>query len=131
MIDIKRMDNADTDFYAVMGRFLSRRSIVDEIGSPIWDDDGKVWFVALSGGAVQGWVAVTSTKNAVKFCSDYILPDFRSSGVYAKLFAERDKAYGHLDASATVSPMSLQAYLSNGFQQTGTRGKYTVVKRSA
>ena len=61
-VKITRMTNRDPGFYELVGPFLSRREIVAEIGAPIWDDDGKDWFVARRGKKVLGFAALKPHK---------------------------------------------------------------------
>ena len=126
---LRQMSNRDKDFYKIMGPFLSRREIVAELGNSVWDDDGKDWFVAIDKGAVLGFVAAVLAHGKVQFCSDYVLPEHRNSGVYDRIFEARLAAYPSEEIAATVTPMSLPCYEAHGFIKTGMRGKYIVVKR--
>lgn len=131
MSKVLKLDNSNPDFYVIMGKYLSRRDIVKEIGGNVWDDDGKVWFIALNGDEVQGWVAVTVNKSVATYCSDYVLQAHRGSDIEGILFDARDKEYNHLEVRATVSTTALKPYLSRGFCEIRTNGQYTVIERKA
>lgn len=126
---IKKVTNNDDDFYTLIGPYLARRSIAKELGGNVWDDDGKVWYVALMDGKVCGFVAALYKQNKVTFCSDYILPEFRNAGIYNKLFATRLSDCKDNIIMATATPLSLNHYLNNGFVVTGARGRYRNMKR--
>jgi GNAT superfamily N-acetyltransferase len=123
------MTNQDNLFYETMGPYLSRREICKELGYSVWDDDTKVWFIALVDDQVAGFGAALSSKSIVRFCSDYVLPKYRGLGVYEAIFDERLKEFDSTFITATVTDASLPIYLSNGFKETDTRGKYHIVKR--
>ncbi len=126
---ISKVTNSSKDFYKTMGPFLSRREIVKEIGNSVWDDDGKVWYLATRDGRVCGFVAALKQNKNVVFGSDYVLPDCRAQGAYKSLSAARLADYHDDTVVATVTGDSLKQYIGNGFTETGTRGKYHTVKR--
>jgi len=129
-IAIKRITNKDKDFYNIMGPMLSKRQIVKELGNNVWDDDGKIWYVAMINKKVCGFVAALEQSKNVLFCSDYILPEYRGQGIYELLFAARLSDFKNSVITSTITDASMRTYLSNGFVETGTRGKYHVVRRN-
>jgi RimJ/RimL family protein N-acetyltransferase len=44
---IIRITNQDAYFYRIMGPYLANRAVSKEIGYNLYDDPGKVWFVAV------------------------------------------------------------------------------------
>ena len=130
-ITIKKITNLDQCFYPTLGSFLSKRNIVKELGNSVWDDDGKIWYVALDENAVAGFVAAIDSGKSVTFCSDYVLPKHRNEGVYSALFSARLADFRCRDVVATATGMSLGRYLENRFEESGTKGKYHVVRRRA
>lgn len=122
---IRRLTNTDGDFYLLVGPLLSRRSIVAELGSPVWDDEGKVWHVAVNGeGEVFGMVGRTDSE----ICSMWVVPDRRGDLVGAGLL--------HAAASdtddplrATVKPDAVELFARLGFTESGTKGSYTKMVR--
>lgn len=87
-MNIRQMRNTDADFYTVMGPYLARRSIIKALGEPLYDDDDKVWFVAVSDGQVQGFAAITPGTVAY-FDAAYVMPEARNTGVYRQLLSAR------------------------------------------
>lgn len=132
-LTITRLNNTDPAFYPTLGPFLARRTVVAELGAPVWDDDGKQWFVARDdAGKVLGFRAVSVKGRVATFCSAYVVPEHRGEGVYAALIADAlDYAAGVADeAKATVQEGAVKALKKAGFKATGERGKFTLMERA-
>lgn len=131
-ITVERRTRADADFYTLLGPFLSRREIVAELGAPVWDDDGKAWFIVRIDGAVAGFRAVTAKGRVANFCSAYVVPSHRRQGIYTALIADAlDYARGVADsARATVRADAVPALRAAGFKATGTRGTFALMERA-
>lgn len=128
---IRRLTNADPDFYPLVGPFLGSRQVHRDIGNPIWDELGKVWYVALQNNVVCGFVAAISQSGGVVFCSDYVVPACRERGVYAELFINRIHDYADEPIiTAAVLPAAIKVYASHGFAPIGNRGRYTTMRRT-
>ena len=111
-----------------MGPYLSRREIVAELGFPVWDEDGKTWFVAVDNGRVVGFCARVDDAPGHVFKSAYVLPHCRRHGIYRELFARRiDGLVGPI--SSTVTDAALPMFVAYGFTVTGKRGRYNRVVR--
>ena len=130
-IEILRIENTDSQFYVLIGPFLSKRCVVKELGYAVWDDDEKIWFVSVLNGEAIGFVAAVESKGKVIFCSDYVVPGRRNAGNYKRLFKKRLDYYRCKSISATVTASSLKVYTVNGFTEKRRRGKYIVVERAA
>lgn len=125
---IVQMTNKDERFYATLGPYLSRREIVTEIGTPIWDDDGKEWFLAYRGRKLVGFAGRREHGNHSALVSAYVLPDHRKSGVYTALLRARVDGFdGPLRAIAT--PASVPALKRVGLKANGKRGRFTVMEK--
>jgi GNAT superfamily N-acetyltransferase len=125
---ISILTNTDSDFYSLMGQFLSRREIVTELGAPLWDDDGKVWFVAQRDGCVIGFAALTFHGKAATFCSAYVLPEHRKSGVHTELLEYRIAFCRErgIERGVTVAKAAAVAQLQKaGFVSKATTKNYT------
>jgi GNAT superfamily N-acetyltransferase len=126
---IVTMTNQDDRFYSTLGPYFSRREIVKELGSPVWDDDGKEWFVVYRGRTLVGFAALRQHGNHTSLVSAYVLPEHRKTGIYTALLRARVTGFdGNLRAIAT--PEALPALKRAGFKATGKRGKFTVMDRS-
>jgi len=121
--------NEDVRFYPLLGPFLSRRSVVKELGYSVWDDDGKKWVVALYGSLVLGFVGFVYKDSFVELCSDWVQPDCRKRGTYQRLFNCRLESIGNQNCKATVTDMALSVYLNSGFESVRKNGRYTCVER--
>jgi len=126
---IRRMTNQSRGFYSLMGPYLSRREIVADVGGPIWDDDGKVWYVGMAHGMVLGFAAAADRGSWVQLQSAYTLPAWRRHGVYRRLLDARLEDYAGRAIRATCTTASLPALLARGFTVTSTRGAFTRVAR--
>lgn len=130
VLKIQRMTNEDERFYATLGPWLSRRSVVNELGSPIWDDDGKEWFVAFRGRKLVGFAALRRVGQHLSLVSAYVLPEHRRQGVYAALVRARVEAAGSEALKAVATADAVPALKRAGLKQSGERGKYTVMERA-
>ena len=122
-MDIKILKNTDYEFYKLLGPFLARRSIEKEIGSKIYDDDNKIWFVAKKDKDVIGFAAVI--KNNV--CSSYILPQYRKIGIFTKILLYIINNYKKLKTVANQN--SYKIFLKNGFIVKRKKGSFYVMER--
>ncbi len=52
---IVKLTNRNKSFYPTMGPFLANRHIEKDIGYKLYDDAGKIWFVAKKGQKVIGF----------------------------------------------------------------------------
>lgn len=122
---IRDITNREPEFYSVVGPYLSRREIVAELGAPVWDDDGKVWSLAVSEDArVLGFIA---TKNA-DICSFWVEPGSRGRLIgSALLYRIVSRATDELRTTATEQAVELFGLF--GFTETGQRGRYTIMRR--
>ena len=127
---VLRLTNQEEPFYSLIGPFLSRREIVGELGSPVWDDDGKVWFVAVSEDGVIGCVGVQQKRAHSLISSLYVIPEGRKQVVGATLLA---RALGETkgEVRAVVTEMSRELFTLAGFEETGARGGFTLMKRDS
>lgn len=98
--------NRDPEFYAIMGPHLSRRSIVAELGDPVWDDDGKRWFLAFEGEILVGFAGLRTAGPKATFCSSYVFPPFRRRRVYSALIQAR---LAELRTGTTATTMARKA----------------------
>lgn len=124
-IKILRMSNTDDAFYSTMGPFLSRRKIVSELGFPVWDEDDKAWYVAISSEEVIGFACSTKRADATVFHSDYVLPGWRGVGVYKRLIADRLSDVQQWPVRAVATPASAPILEKYGFAVVRMRGKYS------
>jgi len=130
---ILKLKNTDLDFYPLMGPFLSQRSIVKELGAPIWDDAGKRWYVAMIDGSVVGFAAVfiSVKQSKLTFCSAYVLKANRCQGIYSELLTAR-LADWKTETLRTVATEHARSALDRyGFVFAKARGRFWEMERPA
>lgn len=119
------LTNRHPDFYSLVGPFLSRREIVGELGTPVWDDDDKKWTVAQGSDDFEVYGVLSVKRNVIS--SLYVVPGHRGQMVATtmllKLLQGSEKK---LRAHAT--PVSVVLFQEVGFDIVGKRGKYTVME---
>lgn len=128
--DFAVVQRGDPNFYALVGPFLCRRYIVRETGHPMWDDPEKVWVVRRGGGAVAAWRA---HRGVGCLCSAYVLQVHRGKGVYRRMVELRERLIveaGLGAVAAVCTPASADRLARWGYEQTGTRGSYRIMRRT-
>ena len=128
---IDALTNADPRFYPLLGPYLSNRAVVRELGAPVYDDAGKVWFVVLGeAGELRGFAAMLPRGRKVVLCSAYVLPAHRKQGVYRALLTTRlDWALPNTALWARATAASRPALLAAAFTCEGVRGRYYTMTR--
>src|SRR5690606_29778848 len=101
-----------------------------ELGAPVWDDDGKRWFVAMLGRKIAGFAALRTVGKHLSLVSAYVLPVHRRSGVYTELLRARLEAAGEAPLKAIATEAAVPALKRAGLKKTGTRGSYVVMERA-
>jgi GNAT superfamily N-acetyltransferase len=127
-VQVVSLTNRDRDFYPLLGPWLCRREIVNATGQPFWDDDGKTWVLAVEDGHPLGCVALTSRVRADEVCSLWVRPQSRNRGLGRRLVRVAVGTPGGRPARATATPESVRLFRSCGFQETGERGRYTLMQ---
>lgn len=126
-LEIITMTNNHPEFYRLIGPFLARREIAKELGSPyepFWDEDDKLWFVAMQAGMVVGLASLLPKPYGFLFCEAYVVPAFRKQGIHSRLVEAR---LAHCPQGATVQVLaceiSIKQYERRGFTIKRKRGK--------
>jgi len=127
---IRRITNESPEFYELLGPYLARREVHRDLGAPPWDDDGKVWFVAVRGKRVVGFCAYTIGSGKVHLESAYVAPEARGSGVYDALFKAR---LADLSPPATlrstIRHAALPEFRRHGFKVVRRLKNFVVVEK--
>lgn len=127
MIEIRIMTNKDEGFWPVLGPFLSSRAVAGDLGGPIYNDDGRVWFVASLNGCLAGIAAVDVKRSAGVLKHAYVYPQYRKRGVYSQLLQTRMeyiKDLGLAKIKTRAAPTTAHRFVAMGFVEVGRRGKY-------
>lgn len=127
---ITLINNQDPNFYNWVGPFLGNRKIANALGMPIWNDDDKVWLIALKNEQCIGISSYIIKGKKAYLKSSYVLPEHRGKGIYDYFFKKRleliqkEKAISVITGTATE--MSKNTYIRYGFKNVIMRGKYYV-----
>jgi N-acetylglutamate synthase-like GNAT family acetyltransferase len=126
-VKIREVSNKDADFYSLVGPFLSRKEIVRERGSSMWDEDGKRWFVAIDRGRVVGVAGLLESARGCTLVSAYVIPEKRRSGVYTELLNARLAATASTPVRAIATQSSVPGLIKAGFKREKQRGRFSVM----
>jgi predicted acetyltransferase len=122
---IVRRTNADKDFYVLLGPFLSNRQVEREIGYRIYDDEGKIWFIALDGYTVAGFCYVhEKAASQYHFGSCYVVNEYRRKGIFRNLLKEAIRdivGTVHLTTNNEAMAALIQ---KEGFKRVGVKGSF-------
>lgn len=126
------MRNTDPRFYPMMGPFLSRRAIVRELGSPLWDDEDKTWIISIEDDTVTAFCGIIVNKTCAQIVSFYVIPAYRGRGVGTALLQEAldyVRASGGIMLKATATPHGRTLFEAAGFCVRGAAGRYSKMER--
>lgn len=118
------------EFWALMGPFFAQRKYRREMPYLV-DDEGYVWFLAMDGDILMGFVAVHAMKDHAVVSGLYVREDRRGNGLAKKLIAACLKwSAGEkiLKVKTTASPDSRPVFGKMGFSETGQKGQYVTME---
>lgn len=129
---IDRMTNDDPRFYMLLGPLIARREVVEELGSPVWDDDDKTWLIAHNDEGTLGFVAFQPrARNRWLLCSLYVTMPARKEVIGTTLVLRVLMAVDGAQLDATATPASVELFRQCGFCERGTRGRFTLMRANA
>ncbi len=134
-IRITKMTNESAGFYELIGPFLGSRDVHRDLGGPLFDDPGKIWFVARRGRRLVGFCALAEEGSHAVLKSAYVLPDERGQQIYDALFRAR-LAYAEelgLPMRSVVTSAAIGTFRRYGFKSDPSARpmkKYTTMVRS-
>ena len=124
-MEIITLTNQDERFYPLMGPFMARRDVEKEIGYKIYDDDGKVWFVALEDGAVIGFCyRWEKSTGCFQIGSCYTVPEHRGKGVFQALLSAAMHGISGRVQMTTNNPQVMSILEKHGFTALTQRGSF-------
>lgn len=131
-VTLVQVSREDQEFYRYLGPFFGSRQAAKELGMPIWDDEGRLWVVALVGGQPVGCASleVRGRKGALK--SAWVRPEHRHRDIYTAMLEERLRMAVDLGLAvlmATCTEASRAVLERYGFQEVARRGRYYVMRR--
>lgn len=122
----------DKEFYSVLGWFFGSRQIARELGMPIYDDDNRVWVVAMFSADPVACSSIELKGSRAAIKSAWVRPEYRGKGIYSGMLSERLKiaeSAGVKIITATATEASKKALLKYGFEHIGMRGKYYLMRK--
>ena len=123
---ILRITNQDKNFYTLLGPFLARRDIEKEIGYQIYDDDGKVWLVAIKGKEVVGFCYIAEKKKQhYQLGSYYVIKGHRHKGIFRSLFNSAIEGVKGIVTLTTKNDYVGELLIEEGFAEIRNRGSFT------
>jgi len=122
---IIRRTNRDEGFYTLLGPFLARRDVEREIGYKIYDDDGKVWLIAMENEKIIGFCYLWEKPNRYQVGSCYVLEGRRQKGVFRKLLSAATKNIKGNVTLTTKNKNLKDMLLKEGFTAKQLRGSFT------
>lgn len=123
---ILSINNKLPQFYMLLGKYLCNKTVFDELGYPLWDDNDKTWYIAMKGKKLAGFAYRRIAKDCYHLGGLYVLPECRKKGIGTSLLANRIKDVGVY--KTTCTPASVSIHKKLGFVATGTKGKYTLME---
>jgi hypothetical protein len=120
------MTNKDSNFYTYMGKYLSKREIVKELGMNVWDDNSKVWLLVIDNDECIGFSSFIKNEKMKKayLKSSWVVPKNRNRGLFNKLFSKRLEILKGYLIEGTATELSKGTYLRFKFTFIGMKGKY-------
>lgn len=129
-MEIRVITNRNPGFYTLMGPFLARRNIENEIGYRIYDDDDKEWFVALQDDRVVGFCyRQRRSEGRYLIGSCYVVEAYRNQGVFRSLFDAATEGIKGTVSMTTRSDVVRDFLLAQGFTAAQTKGSFTEYKK--
>lgn len=129
---LRQLTREDRDFYGILGWFFGSRLVARDLGMPVFDDDNRVWVVAMHEGrpVACSSIEIKGSRAAIK--SAWVRPEHRSNGIYSRMLLERLKIAEKASVkviTATATEASRKALVKCGFENAGMRGKYYLMRK--
>lgn len=143
-IEVFTEDMQGFNFYGHLGRYFVDRKILDEMDEPFYNEKGSVWFVGFDENRnVIGFCTLFENRRSnrsyksegyIYFDNFYIVPEYRKNGYSKELFSFRmdyvEKHYkDKIIEAITRDERQLKNYISHGFEDTGRRGRYHILRK--
>lgn len=119
--------NSDRDFhkfYLSVAPLLCNKEVSKEIGTCLHTDSDYIWFVAFRGESVLGFVALHIQAEKANFIHEYIVPQARRKGLYAKLY---DARINYIKSAHPEVEEAVGVYSKSGYNAVKSR-KHSVVR---
>lgn len=133
-IRVERLEHGDMDMWLALGPFFCDRSVVKDLGGPIYSAPGVSWFVARQDNdEVVGFASLREANGVLWYDYAYVAPASRGKGVFGKLSKERDKQLRR-DTRPRRAVMPLGRwphYEKRGWTILSTRGSWVTVEKTS
>ena len=130
-MNVLSIDGTDRKFYSILGPFLGDREIIKELGSPIYAENEKRWFVAMDENQmVMGFVGLKPmVNNKMALSSFYVIPQNRNQGIGGRLMSVLVDYAQNKTITATVRGRAKRIFLSHGFTIIRKSRNYIFMER--
>lgn len=109
---------ADWNNWNLVGRWLGRRDIENEIGYPVYNAPGTIW-------EVEDYGFCSFVEGEIKYL--YVMPEHRGTGLGRKLVLDAIGIEGKCRVRANKN--SLHLFLTLGFQPVSSTKNFTLLRR--
>ena len=123
---IIELTNANPEFYPLVGPWLARREIVEELGGPVWDDDDKHWIIAHN--EKDGLLGMVAVRRGM-VCSLYVSPGARGQLAGTTMLLRLILRDGNKPLRAVATNASVSLFQGCGFKERRSHGRYHVMVR--
>lgn len=117
-----QLTNTDDEFYPRMGPFLANRTVIKAIGYPLYDDDGKVWHLALDDGLVVGFCYAWQRPSKLDVGSFYAMHEHAAAALAKSVIAHMQPGTAVI---VTKSETVVRGAKKAGFKGRLPKGKFT------
>lgn len=123
---IKKLDSNDYNFYFLMGKFFSDKSIIKEMDCQIYNEDGMDWFVDFNKeGQIVGFASVQKKNNNTFYLDNfYVILEYRNKGIGKQLLKAVLNDYPKNIRLISRNEVAIHIFEKNGFKEYGHNGRY-------
>jgi len=115
-MSLKISKTTHNQVYEILSKYMKKEQVAISKTKP-----KNIYYIgAFKNGNLIGCVALQKIGNKIRYKTDFIMPNYRTNGIYKKLFNAREKVkqfkYNDLAVTAYCSKNSINTFLSNGFK---------------
>ena len=112
---IKEYTNEDIGFYGLMYKHIAYREVSKESGSPIYDEDNKIWCLLFGDDGIIGFISLKEKQEFIMIDELYIKKQYRLKGFADKLIKYVIKK-SNKNLKVICNNNSKKAFLNNNFK---------------
>ena len=127
MLQIKKTNEKEKNFFTEMGYYFSRKEIIKEMDCQIYSNDKMNWYIAYINDKIVGFISVQEFERYYYIDNFYIVDKYRSLGYGKELFEKvfKDIIFeGKLIKLITSNEYAKNIFEDFGIITVGKNGKY-------